>query len=75
MTHIETRQKLKNIALISDFENILNLCTLSEVDKQILRLHYIKDKDFIFIGDSLGYAERTIKQRHKNALKKISNAL
>lgn len=73
--HIETRRKLKDISLVSDFEHLLSLCTLSEEDKEILRLHYIHGKDFRFIGDSLGYAERTIKARHKRALRKLSDAL
>lgn len=59
--HIDTRRKLKEIPLISDFESILNLCTLSDEDKEILRLHYIKQKDFRYIGDTLGFSEKTVK--------------
>lgn len=73
--HIETRKKLKAIPLVADFEHILSLCTLSDEDKEILRLHYLHEKDFRFIGDKMGYSERTIKSRHKRALKKLSNAL
>lgn len=73
--HIETRRKLKEIPLVSDFEDLLNVCTLSDEDKNILRMHYLQNKDFRFIGDSMGYSERTIKARHKAALKKLSNAL
>lgn len=73
--HIETRRKLKDVSLVSDFEELLALCTLSEEDKVILRLHYLEDKDFRYIGDMLGYSERTIKARHKRALKKLSDAL
>lgn len=75
MTHIETRKRLRSIALVSDFEALLDLCTLSDEDKQILRLCYIQHKDFRYIGDIMGYAERTIKERHKAALQKISQAL
>ncbi len=73
--HIDTRRRLKSIPLISDFNALLNLCTLSEEDKEILRLHYIQEKDFRYIGDRLGYSERTIKERHREALRKISHAL
>ena len=73
--HIETRRKLKDVSLVSDFEELLALCTLSDEDKVILRLHYLQDKDFRYIGDMLGYSERTIKARHKRALKKLSDAL
>ena len=73
--HIETRRKLKDVSLVSDFEELLALCTLSDEDKVILRLHYLQDKAFRYIGDMLGYSERTIKARHKRALKKLSDAL
>ena len=62
--HIETRRRLRDVSLVSDFESLLALCTLSE-----------EDKDFRYIGDMLGYSERTIKARHKRALKKLSDAL
>lgn len=73
--HIETRRKLQEVPLVAEFEAILNLCTLSDEDKNILRMHYIQKKDFRYIADSLGYSEKTIKQRHKDALRKISYAL
>lgn len=41
-------------------------------DKEILRLHYLKGKDFRYIGDTLGYAEVTIKKRHAKALAKLN---
>lgn len=73
--HISTRHKLKDVPLVDDFEKILNKCTLSDEEKDILRLHYLKDKDFRYIGDMLGYAERTIKTKHKKALRKVAKAL
>ena len=73
--HIETRRKLREIPLVEDFEHVLSLCTLDDEDKDILRMHYLNGKDFRFIGDTMGYSERTIKARHKRSLKKISNAL
>ena len=70
--NIETRRKLKDIASLSRFDSLLEESTLSDLDKEILRLHYLKEKDFRYIGDTLGYAEITIKKRHINALKKLS---
>lgn len=74
-SHIATCRKLRDVPLVADFEAILDKCTLSDIDKQILRMHYIQRYDFRLIGDTLGYSERTIKARHKSALKKISYAL
>ena len=70
--HIETRRKLKEIASVSSFTSLVDSATLSHTDKQILVLHYIHEKDFRYIGDTLGYSESTIKKRHKKALKKLS---
>ena len=69
---IDTRKQLKSIPTVSRFADLLEQVTLSDEDKEILRLHYLKGKDFRYIGDMLGYAEITIKKRHVKALKKIS---
>ena len=73
--HIETRRKLRNVPLVTDFESILSACTLTDEDKDILRMHYLDGHDLSYIADMLGYSERTIKSRHKQALKKIAKAL
>ena len=73
--HLETRRKLREIPLVADFEAVLDLCTLSDTDKEILRLHYIQQQDFRCIGDRLGYCEKTIKDRHRAALKKLNYVL
>lgn len=74
-SHIQTRAKLKEICLVTAFEDLLDLCTLSDIDKEILRLHYLKEKDFRFIGDALGFSESAIKQRHRKALKKLGHII
>lgn len=73
--HIKTRKKLKDITLVTAFEDLLAQCTLSDTDKEILRMHYLQEKEFSFIGDTLGFSEATIKQRHRKALKKLSNLI
>ena len=73
--HIETRKKLKRIASISSFSNLIEQATLSDTDKSILFLHYIDEKDFNYIGDMLGYSESTIKKRHRKILSKLSRLL
>lgn len=73
--HILTRKKIKEIANIFDFNEMLDKSTLSEEDKYIIRTHYLEEKDFRFIADFLGYSESTIKYRHKKALLKIGKIL
>lgn len=69
---IETRKRLKSIPTVSRFDDLLEQTTLTDIDKEILRLHYLKGNDFRYIGDTLGYAEVTIKKRHIKALKKLA---
>jgi DNA-directed RNA polymerase specialized sigma subunit len=73
--HIETKHKLNNICRISEFENLLADCNLSDEDKDILRLIYLKHKTISYIADMLGYSETTIKHKHENALKKLMNLM
>lgn len=73
--HIETRQKLRSICKVSTFETLIESCVLSDVEKDILRLHYLKGKDFRYIGDTLGFAEVTIKKKHKRILQKLSKLI
>ena len=73
--HLDARKRLREIPTVSRFDDLLEKSTLTDEDKLILRLHYLKGKDFRFIGDSLGYAEITIKRRHAKALSKLSKIL
>lgn len=70
--HIKTRNRIKSIASITTFNELIDACTLSDEDKEILRLHYLKGKDFRYIGDTLGFSESTIKKRHRKALQKLN---
>lgn len=73
--HIKTRNKIKTIASITTFNDLLDGCTLTDEDKEILRMHYLQGKDLQYIGDMLGYSESTIKKRHQKALQKLNKLL
>lgn len=74
--HIKTRNKLQNIATISEFNQILKSVTLSDdEEKYSLKMYYLKGKSFAFIADSLGYAEITVNKKHCKILKKLSKVL
>ena len=73
--HIKTRRRIKAIANIADFNDLLDRSTLSYEDKQLIRMHYIEGKNLTFIADIFGYAESTIKYRHRMALIKLSKIL
>lgn len=73
--HIETRHRIQGICSIKSFEDLLSASTLSEIEKNLLRLHYLEGKDFRFIGDELGFAESTIKKKHRKILSKLNRLL
>lgn len=66
-----TRRKLKHIARVEEFENILKQTMLSDEDKTILRMYYIDEKQISYIADILGLSEATVKKKHRKALLKI----
>lgn len=73
--HIRARRKLQAICGVKEFEQLLEQCVLTDEEKKILRLHYLKGKNLAYIGDSLGYSEGTIKAKHRQCLKKLNNFL
>lgn len=68
-----TRNKIKRISSVKDFEDLLSQTMLSEEEKQILRMHYHEKKPLSVIADSLGMAEVTVKKKHSRILLKIGN--
>ncbi len=71
--HIQ--HKLEDIAEMRTFEDLINSLTISEEDKRIMELHYLEDKSFSFIADTLGYSESWVKKKHLKILKKVSKCL
>lgn len=70
--HIKTKHKIKDIASITTFNELLDACTLTDEDKELLRMHYLQGKDFRYIGDVLGFSESTVKKHHRKALQKLN---
>lgn len=70
--HIETRRKLKNKPLVKDLESLFSACALSDEERKIMQMHYIKHKDFRYIADTIGYKENSVVKIHRRILKKIS---
>ena len=68
------RGKLREITNVKDFENLLEQIMLSEEEKQILWMHYKEEKSLLYIADTLGMSETTIKKKHRKILMKIGKA-
>lgn len=69
------QKKLKEIPTVDSFEALVNALAISETDKEVLRLHYLEQKDFQFIADKLGYSESWVRKRHYRALNKVRKLL
>ena len=70
-----TRRKLKHMARVEEFENILSKTMLSDEDKAILRMYYIDEKQMSYIADILGLSEVTVKKKYRKALLKIGELI
>ena len=70
--YIKIKHKVKEIPDIRSFNGLLEASTLSDLDKEIIRMHYLQDRDFGYIADALGYDAQTVKNKHKRALMKLS---
>ena len=64
----KTRNKLKQISSVRDFENLINSTMLSDEEKQILMLHYKDKKSLSYIADELGLSEISVKKKHSKIL-------
>lgn len=73
--YIKVKHKVKEIPDIRSFNGLLDASTLSDEDKEIIRLHYLQDKDFGLIADMLGYTDVTVKVKHRKAIMKLSKLL
>lgn len=72
---LSTRQKMKDVGSFSTLQELLENSTLSELDKKIVIMHYVEEKNFGYIGDELGYSESGVKKRHKRILRKLGQLL
>lgn len=73
--HIATRTKLKNIASVKTFDELINQCTLTDEEKYIVRQHYLHGRSFQSIAQELNFSEDWIKHKHQKILKKIQKLL
>lgn len=67
----KTRNKIKSISDIKDFESLLERAMISEEQKQIMRLIYKENKNISYVADIMNLSERTVSNRHSKALLKI----
>lgn len=68
----QTRDKIKNISTIKDFDDLLKQTMLNDDDMAIMSMIYKDRLPMSIIADRLCMSESTIKRKHKRILIKIS---
>lgn len=66
--NIKIRRYLRSIPVKADFEALLQLLKIDEIDTAIMRRHYLDGKSFDFIADELGFAPVSVYKRHRRVL-------
>ena len=67
-----TRDKIKNIPTIKDFDDLLSQTMLNDDDIKIMEMIYKDRLPLGIIADRLCMSESTIKRKHKRILIKMS---
>ena len=65
------KHALLNIKTIEEYNNFMNSKKLSDEQRQIADMVFVNGYDYRYIGDKLGYSERTIKSKVSKILEKI----
>lgn len=73
--HIEVKHKLQAIPSIAMFENLLEQSTLTDEEKEFVRLYYLRGKPLGYIADSLGFTEGYIRNKHRKIINKLSSLI
>lgn len=69
----KTRNRLKRIVKVKDFDDLINQTMLDEEERKIMDMIYKEKKSLSCIADELGMAEITVKKKHGKILKKMSD--
>lgn len=67
-----TRDKIKNIPTIKDFDDLLSQTMLNDDDIKIMEMIYKDRLPLGVIADKLCMSESTVKRKHKRILVKMS---
>lgn len=70
-----TRNKVKNIRTVAEFEDLIGSAMITEEEREIMRMHYKDGKTLSYISYELGMSEATIKRKHRKILMKIGKLI
>lgn len=69
--HVERRHTINAVSKREDLVQAIDSANIEDIDREILKMHYIQGKTWGYIADIKGYSIRQIVRRHKMALVKI----
>lgn len=67
-----TRQRLKDIKTKREFLDLLDEVKLTDEERLIAEMVFLKGQSYGFIADTLGYSERTVKAKMRKILNILS---
>lgn len=73
--HIEVKHKVKQIKTKTSFYELIDDIMLSEVEREMMIMYYVDNKDLSYIADTLGYSKQGISKMHKRILKKLEGII
>lgn len=69
--HVQRRHTAESVPLREDLIRAIECANIDDIDREILKMHYVQGKPWGYIADVEGYSVRQIVRRHKTALVKI----
>jgi RNA polymerase sigma factor (sigma-70 family) len=72
---MENKLKIKSINARKELNDLLDASILSDEEKEIVFLHYVKKKPLDWIADTLGISYAKIRRRHYQAITSLADML
>lgn len=69
----EARRILTDIPEIDSYLDLIGKAKLTDLERKVCDMKYLRGWKLIDIGEELGYSERYMKKIHGKALRKLTN--
>lgn len=68
----QVRQFLADIPALDSYLDLMDKVKLTELERKVCDMKYLRGWTLIYIGEELGYSEAHIKRVHQKALRKLT---
>ena len=72
--HLENKHKIQSLSK-QEFYKLLDRVMLSAKEREIMRLIYVEQRSTVYVALKTGYAESTVRLKHKQIVEKLSKFL